>query len=247
MYRADAGRPPAQPIRQPIVSRRCRTAQPRRRRTAAGRAVRRHQARPLDQPTQQWRRIDVRLARGAARSTARCADATDHRSRRHASTRRQLAAARPPYVARSPSRVVDDHVADAGDDAAERDHPGRRRRTTACPAARRTEARGCRGTTCTAVRGTDRPPVRRPAGAGTLAADGGASAGTSEWHGHRRAAIDRTWGATPIRRVRGRRARQPAKAGDQATPAAVRRARRWSTDFVWSCGHPALAHARAPG
>ena len=65
----------------------------------------------------------------------------------------------PPYVARTPSRVLDDHVPHPGDVAAERDDARRNGTHHSTGRRLRIRCRGCPGTTCTGARGTGRPPA----------------------------------------------------------------------------------------
>ena len=215
----EAGRPPAQHARQPTS------------RGDAGQRSRGGGARRPSEPSVGTRRhrSTRRPSNGAGSTYVSPLRSPKYSSRRrsthlgslrHRRPRRQVGAGEPPVRCTQPVGVLDDHVQDAGDGAAER-HP---------PGGRRTDGRARRhGVLEPRLPGHhvhDGPRKASVTGALTggsrqLAANSGASAGDEQRHGYLPEA-HRTGtksGTTSSRR------RAAPRAG-QATPAAVRRARR---------------------
>ena len=219
------------------LTRRCRAAQPRRRRRPARRAVGRHQSRPPTSRPSSGAGSMYALAASRSPKYSSPPSPTDGR-RRHRRPGRQRRCRRAAVRRPQPVGVVDDDVARAGDGAAERHRARRPRPARPCPAGTAYSSPGCRGTTGTAARGTGRRPARRPAGAGSSAADGGGERdGDEQRHGVTRpdGSEHRTWSTLRRRATFDGDEPAPRSAGGQATPAAASRDRRWSTDLVWIC------------
>ena len=218
-----------------------RAHEPRRRGWSPPGAIGRHQPGPLHQPTQQRVRVDVDVAApqpevhvpgGHADGTARRDDVTGRQRRR-----RQPAVRRPQVI----GGVRDHHVAGARHDPAERHRAARRGaddRARRGPVRHATVARAPRAPRF-AERVDDRRRHRRQqARPRHLQRATQRSDQPRQRRQHQRPRDDHRPplflellldpdGGERAARERPRR---------QATPAAVIRARRWSTDLVWICG-----------